>query len=192
MFNCLKRDYRQPTREYGSHGEGESFQPIWGYIIPHIDEAQGAETKKGLSEYSYGGMIANYNNNFIAWDDRDDGGVKSATKRLVAHGINATFEDHKNAYNHKVGGAEILIIKGDELSKFHAERILEAFALKFPDRNIRGVKEMRKGGRGYNNLLLAKKGGADVALLGELFFIDNPNDFIDPKVYAEFIRDVLS
>ena len=195
MFECLKRDYREPSRDYGSHGEGENFEPIWGYIVPHTANAQGAEapdSRGGISEYLYGVNIAIANEETVPWESRNDGGVKGASKRLVKAGVNATFEDHKNAYNHKVGGAEILIIKGDDLSRKYAEFILEAFAEKFPDRKIRGIKERKKGGRGYNNLVAAKKAGADVALLGEMFFIDNEKDFIDPITYAEFIKEVLS
>lgn len=192
MFDCFKKDYSKPSKPVGSHGEGESLKLKWGYIVPHTKSAQGAETPDNLtSEYKYGLSVAVTNADSILWDDRNDGGVKGAVKRLVGKGVNATFEDHKNAYNGKVGGAEILIIKGDSLSKHYAELILDAYALKYPNRNIRGVKEMKKGGRGYNNLLAAKKAGADVALLGEMFFIDNPADFIPVNTYANFIKEVL-
>jgi len=193
MLDCFKKDYSKPSKDYGSHGEGESFKPVWGYIVPHTEKAQGAETPDNkFSEYKYGLGVAVKNADSLPWDDRNDGGVSGAVKRLVnSKKVNATFEDHKNAYNNKVGGAEILCIKGDELSKYYAELILAAYKLKYPNRNIRGVKEMRKGGRGYNNLKAAKAAGADVALLGEMFFIDNPGDFIPVNVYADFIKEVL-
>lgn len=191
-FDCFKKDYSKPSKPVGSHGEGDTFKARFGYIVPHTEKAQGAETpNKKTSEYQYGLSVAVTNDASILWDDRNDGGVKAAARRLVKKGCNATFEDHKNAYNNKVGGAEILVIKGDQLSKDKAELILEAFKLRFPKRNIRGVKEMRKGGRGYNNLIAAKKGGADIALLGELFFIDNDSDFIPVNTYADFLKEVL-
>lgn len=194
MLNCFKKDYSKPSNPVGSHGEGVSFKPRWAYIVPHTEGAQGAETPDGLtSEYKYGLSVAVTNAESIPWDDRNDGGVKGAVKRLVKGDkkVTATFEDHKNAYNNKVGGAEILVIRGDQLSKHYAELILDAFKVRFPKRNIRGIKEMKKGGRGYNNLLAAKKAGADVALLGELFFIDNDSDFIPVNTYADFLKEVL-
>lgn len=191
MLDCFKRDYTKPSREYASHGEGRTFKPVWGYVVPHTRVAQGAETPDNKwSEYSHGMVTAPLTE--LPYSTRDDGGVKGAVKRLIGFGlINASWEDHRNAYNEKVGGAEILYMHGDDLSKYYAEMILESFAAKFPDRKIRGAKGKRKGDRGYNNLLLAKKGGVDVALLGELFFIDNPKDFIEPAVMAEFLKSVL-
>ena len=191
MFDCFKKDYSKPSRDYGSHGEGDNFKSKWGYIVPHVKNAQGADTPgKRYSEYKYGQIVAPQLS--LPWDDRDNGGVSGACARLKKiRGVNSCFEDHKNAYNGIVGGAEILVISGDALSTHKAEMILDAFHADFPDRNIRGVKKMRKGGRGYNNLLAAKKAGMDVALLGELFFIDNKNDFISTDRYAEFLKSVL-
>lgn len=193
MFKCLKKDYSKPSRDYGSHGEGEDFKPKWGYIVPHTEKAQGAETPDNKwSEYKHGLSVAVGNADFIPWDDRNNGGVSGAVKRLISsHDINSTWEDHRNAYRGVTAGAEILCIRGDSLSKHYAEMILDSFNSYFPNRNIRGVKEMKKGGRGYGNLLASKKAGADVALLGELFFIDNPKDFIPPEKIATFLRKVL-
>ena len=191
-MKCFKKDYSKPSRDYGSHGEGENFTPVWGYIVPHTKNAQGAETPDNKwSEYKHGQSVAVKNAVVIPWDDRDSGGVRPAVERLVSKGVNATWEDHRNAYRGTTGGAEILYIHGDDLSKYHAEMILDAFKAKYPDRNIRGAKAKRKGDRGYNNLLAAKKGGADVALLGELFFIDNPNDYLSPDEVAEFLLSVF-
>lgn len=192
MFECLKRDDSKPTNDIGSHGEGESFKPKWGYIVPHTKKAGGAETPDNKwSEYQYGKVVAITNGAFIPWDDRNHGGVKEASKRLVAHGCNSLFEDHKNAYRGFTRGAEILVIRGDELSIKYAEFILEEFKKQFPDHPIRGIKQMKKGGRGYNNLRDMKRGGADVALLGEMFFIDNVKDWIDQDTYAKFLVRVM-
>jgi len=193
MFDCFKKDYSKPSRDYGSHGEGEPFTPKWGYVVPHTEKAQGAEAPDGKwSEYKHGLSVAVTNSNFIPWDDRNNGGVSGAVSRLISDKkINSTWEDHRNAFDGRVGGVEVLCIRGDSLSKHYAEMILDAFHETFPDRNIRGVKEMKKGGRGYGNLLASKKAGADVALLGELFFIDNPKDFIEVEKIAKFLRRVL-
>lgn len=189
-MKCFKRDYSKPSREYGSHGEGEIFIPKWGYIVPHTESAQGAETIDGKwSEYTHGLAVSTKLG--LPWDDRNDGGVYSACKRLKALGVNSTWEDHRNAFNRTVGGAEILCLHGDQLSIEKAEMILESFHSAFPKRNIRGIKPIRKSGRGYNNLLASKKAGMDVALLGELFFIDNPADFIPADQIAAFLKKVL-
>lgn len=193
MFNCLKKDYSKPSKEYGSHGDGENFKPIWGYIVPHTKDAQGAETPDNKwSEYKHGQAVAVKNAVVIPWDDRDNGGVSGAVKRLVSKGVNATWEGHLNAYRGDTAGMEILYIHGDDLSKHYAELIIDAFRIRYPDRNIRGLKAKRKGDRGYNNLRDAKRSGADVALLGELFFIDNPDDYLSPDEVAEFILGVLA
>lgn len=190
-MKCFKRNYHKPSREYGSHGEGEQFKPSWGYMVPHLKNAQGADTPdKKWSEYKYGQSVATLLG--LPWETRDEGGVKGASQRLVARNCNCIFEDHKNAYRGTSFGFEILILKGDSLSKQYAELIMDEFERRYPKRRNRGIKEMTKGGRGYNNLLNHKRGGADVALLGEMFFIDNPHEFINPSEYVNFLKSVLS
>ena len=184
MFECWKK----PQQD--SIGYGESDTQLdgykWGYIVPHTLTAQGAETHDGISEYRYG-LVARLALTFS--ETRNGWGVKGACKSLINQGANASFEDHKNAYNTKVGGAEILVLYGDSLSEAIAERILEDFCREFGRVN-RGVKKIRKGGRGYNNLKTAKK-YFNVALLGEMFFIDNTDEWIDPVVYRTWLRSAL-
>ena len=190
MLDCFKKDYSKPSKEYGSHGEGEDFKPVWGFINPHLKSAQGASNPNNkVSEYQYGVLMSKHHSYPVEY--RDDGGVYGAAKRLKKdHQVTASVENHKNAYNKQVNGAEILVIRGDNLSIYYAEMILDAFAIRYPKVNIRGVKKISKGGRGYNNLVSAKKAGMDVVLLTEMFFIDSY--YIDPKLMAEFWKQTLS
>jgi len=190
MLECFKKDYSEPSQDYGSHGEGEQFISKWGYIIPHTKYAQGAETPDNqYSEYTHGSIVAA--GLPIPFDHRNDGGISGACERLSDRGVNSTWEDHRNAYNGIVGGAEILYLKRDHLSKVKAEDILHAFSITFPDRTIRGAKARGPKERGGGNLVASKKSGMDVALLGELFFIDNPKDFIETEAMIKFLKSVL-
>jgi len=187
-FDCFKKDYSKPSRDYGSHGEGESFKPVWGFINPHTEKAPGASNPRNkVSEYQYGVLMKKHHN--FPLEFRDDGGVSGAAKRLKAQGITASVENHKNAYNKQVNGAEILIIRGDKLSLQYAEMILDSFSMLYPKINNRGVKKMSKGGRGFNNLKAAKGAGMDVALLTEMFFIDA--FYLEPQLMAEFWKKAL-
>ena len=189
-MKCFKRNYHKPSREYGSHGEGEQFKPAWGIIVPHLDRAGGAETPSGRwNEYKYGLHMAKFMDKAHA--TRDEGGVYGAAKELKKYGCNASLEPHKNAYNGKANGYEILILKGDHLSKHYAELFLEEFSRKYPQRKNRGIKEMTKGGRGYKNLIDAKRAGMEVALLSEMFFIDVAGEWLEPHVMGKFWEEVL-
>lgn len=181
MFDCFKKGY-----DYG----GEEFIPEWGLIIPHTEKRKGALSYDGkYSEYVYGSIMAGMIN--IPHATRNYGGVFSAAKSLFKQGCNCSLEPHYNAYNGQAHGAEILVMKGDDLSAKYARLIMDDFSSKFPKRRLRhdnGIKWLRKGDRGYNNLKEAKSAGMEVALLSELFFGDNPKDFIKPSAQAQFLR----
>jgi len=191
MWRWLKRlfriDHSKPSRTYESHGEETSskpkFKPAWGFIIPHTAKAGGAANPdKTWDEYQYGTAMAPQIGKPFA--DRNSGGVKGAAKNLKRKGCNASLEGHLNSFNGQVQGAEILVLKGDDLSKYYAELFLAAYKAKYPGKNIRGVKEMKKGGRGAGNLIAAKKAGMEIALLSEMFFIDS--EWITPEEMAQF------
>ena len=70
-------------------------------------------------------------------------------------------------------------MEDDAKSLIEALKIVEAFREAFPGRVIRrenGIKLVGPGDRGYGSLHIAKREGADIALLSEAFFIDNPNE----------------
>lgn len=180
-----------PIKEHGTPGY---FEPVWGMINPHLKNKPGATSYDGkYSEYMYGAIMIPVIG--VCWDTRDHGGVYGAVKRLVEnYKINASLEPHYNAFNRKARGFEILALKGDKLSIKFALMCIELFESKYPNRKKRhgdGVKLISYGDRGYNNLVAAKRAGVKVALLSELFFGDNPNDWLDPKEQAAFWREAL-
>lgn len=207
LWRKIKRfftgDYSQPSRDYDSHGDADNssshtprFNPKWGIIIPHTEGRPGASgykpTGRKIYEYQYGLELAI--DSGFHFETRDDGGVYGAASRLAKKGITATIEPHKNAFNKKARGFELLVIKGDSLSGDYARMIAEEFHRRFPDRRLRhdnGIKWLKKGDRGYNNLVQAKKAGMEVAILGESFFIDNPNEWISPETMRQFWQEVL-
>ena len=173
-----------------SHGEGKKPEIRWGIIIPHTFKGKGAySANKKHNEYDYASQMADLINH-IPHRFRDSGGVKGACESLKLNDCNASLEPHLNAYNNKAQGYEILVLKGDSRSKRVAELILEQFGEKYPDRRNRGVKEIEKGDRGYWNLKTAKN-YMDIALLSEMFFIDNPDEWITPAEMAKFWKEVL-
>ena len=165
------------------YGE-ESLAPNYGFIVPHTRENQGAKTWDGkYSEYIYYSlMISDLNFPFTT---RDAKGVTGAAKNLASRYCNVSIEPHFNSFNGKAHGAEILILAGDEVSRMYAERFLEMFEDMYMNRRIRGVKEISPGGRGYKNLKQARK-YMQASVLPELFFGDNPNDFLDVERQVRF------
>lgn len=156
----------------------------WGCIVPHSRFQMGAKRfDNKLTEYEYGLQMAPYL--MLPWDTRDNGGINDAAKRLKKfYNVDALIEPHFNAFNGKVSGAEILVI--DEVSYAHAKKILEHWG----KNEVRGVKLISSGARGYTNLFLMKK-HVEVAILTELFFGDNPLDYVEPIEQALFLRDHL-
>lgn len=167
---------------------------VWGIIVPHTENSQGASNKiRKTTEYSYGITLVTLMN--FPWETRNSGGVNEATKQLINRGCNCSLEPHKNAFNTKVSGFELLVLDGDKKSEEFAKTIVEKFRNQFPSRKIRhqdGILRVKKGDRGYNNLKIAKDNGMKMAILSESFFIDNDKDWISPNVMAEFWTKVLS
>lgn len=180
------------SSKYPGYGEGPTFSPVWGLIIPHQKDAQGATSfDNKYTEYTYAHVMAEMIG--IPYMTRDLGGVAEAAHTLINnYKVNCLIETHFNAYNGKAHGYEILVMKGDDLSARYARFFLESFGDLYPRRRPRhdkGIKWVSKGDRGFHNLRLAKAAGADVAMLTELFFGDNIEDFIDPSTQAMFWRD---
>lgn len=186
LQECIKLiDSQKP-----SIGFGEKPEPkyAWGLIIPHTKSSGGASSKeKKINEYEYGLKLASYL--AIPRETRDEGGVSLAAKRLKIKGCTASLEPHLNAFNQTAKGFEILVLENDSESIRVAEIMAENFKAKYPNRVLRhgnGVKKIKSGDRGYSNLVAAKKEGMKIALLGEAFFIDNVNEWIEPHEMAEF------
>lgn len=172
------------------YGEGEDKLLHWGMILPHNPTAQGATSFDATyTEYNYAlCMLAQLDiPSTVKGPDGDLTAWKGATYSIP----NASIEPHFNAFNGGVSGYEVLILKGDKLSKYYAEMFIDFFGENFPSRRCRGVKELTNGDRGFLNLVRAKKSGMEVALLSELFFGDNSEDWLGPNDQAKFWREAL-
>lgn len=185
LQECIKLIDSQPSVGYGEKPEPKY---VFGLIVPHTKSSGGASSKeKKMNEYEYGLRLASFM--AIPRETRDEGGVSLAAKRLKLKGCNASLEPHKNAFDSKAKGFEILVLENDSESIRMAEIMAENFRAKYPARVLRhsnGVKKIKSGDRGYSNLIAAKKEGMKIALLSEAFFIDNPLEWIEPAEMAEF------
>lgn len=186
MFPCLKK------QETG-FGTGEEFVPIWGFITAHTASSGGAMSwDRTMNEYQY--SLRMLTSMEFPWENRSIGGIKKASRLLFEKNINCSIEPHFNAFNGSAFGGEFLVLKGDSLSEKYAEHIAESFAKIFPKRKLRhgnGIKYIRPGERGYRNLKDAKDNGMMVAIISELFFGDNPDDFMKFGEQAHFWEQTL-
>lgn len=199
FFSWLKSIFKKKPVVI-SHGEDDDtpttskgFVPQWGVIVPHTTKAQGASTPdKRMTENKYAYFMLAHTD--FKYFTRDEHGVAGAARGLKRRGVNASIEPHKNAFNGKAKGFEILVLKGDTLSEHYARMIAENFIDQFPDRKLRhdrGIKWVKRGDRGAASLIAAKANGMEVALLVETFFIDNPDEWIEPEVMAKFWTENL-
>ena len=95
-FDCFKKDYSKPSRDYGSHGEGESFKPVWGFINPHTEKAPGASNPRNkVSEYQYGVLMKKHHN--FPLEFRDDG-LYALTDSIREYKTGLLFGDFKKKY----------------------------------------------------------------------------------------------
>ena len=191
MFGWLKRLFKKKTVVF----KVPKLEPIkksqkWGVIIPHTSTKSGAETKDNKwNEYDYALAM-----NIEPFETRDKDGVYGAASGLIERGRYWSLEPHLNAYNHTAKGFEVLVMEGDSKSFDIALKIAAMFEDQFPDRVLRhgdGVKIVSSGDRGYYNLKEAKRAGMQVSILSEAFFIDNPDEWIEPKAMAEFWEKVF-
>jgi len=145
-------------------------------IIPHNFKKQGATTPAAPNDYDQ--SITEY-----TYAQQEFLFSSSVTT------LECQIEIHKNAFNNESKGACMLVLSGDLESGLMARKILDRFCKKFHRRN-RGVVLLEDGNRGYKNLKAMKHGGAKIAILSELFFIDNPIEWIEPEFMGKFWREV--
>ena len=199
MFECIKKRLSPKPPAHtpvAENGEDGYFAPIWGFVCPHNKKQPGAVSfDRKYSEFIYGQiMIPEIG---APWNTRPYGpGVmnqlQDAVNPLVKHHkVNAIILPHGNAFNKKANGFEVYYLEGDMLSKKYADEIIAAFKEKYPDRKCRGAKVSRYKSRGYWNMVGAKRAGAKIVILSELFFIDNLKDWLSPEEQAAFWRETL-
>ena len=168
------------------------FKPIWGILIPHLLTQPGAVCwHGGVAEYGYAVNMVQEMALDIIYEDKELG-YGEAISHLMDKDINAIIEPHFNAHSVlKASGYEILVMKGDLLSEKYATEFLLEFSQMFPERRNRGVKFLKEGDRGFINLLYMKFFGAKVAMLTELFFGDNKEDWLEWQDQARFWDQAL-
>lgn len=191
MFDCFKVKKQEP-----GYGYGDTTPLTPGFIIPHTRRSPGATnyTDK-YSEYQYGlDMGRILINHGLPYSTRDEAGVTRAAWDLADLKCTWSIEPHFNSFNGGVEGYEILVLKGDTLSEYYGRLVADYYGQTFPHkkaRGDRGIKFVRPGDRGAQNLIDAKKAGMKAAILTELFFGDNAKDYISPTVQAQFWINTL-
>ena len=167
----------------------------WGRVICHTSTAQGADTVRVgelITENAYCKKMYGYMKIFTPVGNRDVGGINGAYDHLDAKGCTATIESHLNAFNSKAHGYECLILKGDKTSEIYALKWLGLMEEAFPSMTNRGVKTLVYGKGGYKNLKRSRRNGSKVAILTESFFLDNDEDWIDPKKLAKVFDKMIA
>lgn len=171
---------------------------LWGFVVPHTKADRGAVLKSALgkvveTEYDYGAETIRLISNDlpVTKATRDGGGLKGAYGWLKIEGAKFSIEPHLNAFNTIAKGYCVLVLKGDTKSEKVARQLLAKFSEKYPDRQNRGIRFVKSGDRGALNLITAKDNGMEVALLTEMFFIDNLSDYISTKEMSKFFIDFL-
>lgn len=170
----------------------------WGFVVPHTKAKAGAvlkdrDGKVVAQEYFYAkdALRLLQDHLGVTVGTRDEGGLNGAYGWLNIEGCTASIEPHLNAFNTKAKGYEVLVLKGDTTSALYAKELLDLFGKMYPDRVNRGIKYVKSGDNGFANLMAAKKNGMEVALLTELFFIDNKSEWISRGDMAQFFNRFL-
>lgn len=191
IINYITRSVKMNKKDYTGYGEGLDFIPHWGIIIPHTEKRPGALSFDGrYSEYVYAGIMSTK----IGLPLYHANSPESLAETFKHLGVNASIEPHFNAFNGGVKGAEILVLHNDIKSEYFARLFMEYFVEKYPTRKLRhgnGIKYLKHGDRGFRNLNKAKSSGMKVAVLSELFFGDNGEDWLSPEDQAVFWRECV-
>lgn len=166
-----------------------------GFIAPHTYENQGAKSEvKDMTEFQYAqAMLFNIYAPFTSREKSFDE-YYAAIQGLKLYGVTGVVEPHFNAFNGRCSGYEFLVIEGDTVSEEFARYLVGKFKVKFPHRTPRhddGVKHLTPTDRGFKNLEVIKKSGMRVAIISELFFGDNPFDFLPTHSQLGFWQEVI-
>lgn len=168
-------------------------------IIGHGHGDPGAPSKWDSpikDEYDYNKIVAEYlkanvRSKEIKLFYRGATGLTGVNTQVRLWDDDLSLELHCNSFNGKAHGCEILALSNDKESIKIGQDIAQDFCKRF-NRRLRdgdGVKELKKGDRGHYSLALVDDGRPSILL--EPFFIDNPNEWIEPIHYAKFLHEWL-
>jgi len=163
-------------------------------IIGHGYGDPGAESwDKKRNEFEYNSIVAKYikenlPDKIVELFFRDKFGITGVNTRVRVWNDDLSIELHCNsASNSNAKGCEILCLGSDKEAIKLGQHLADSFCEKFNrvKRDTDGVKELKKGDRGHYSLTLVDDG--QPSILMEPFFINNPNEWIEPLVYAEWL-----
>lgn len=166
-------------------------------IIGHGHGDPGALSKWNSpikEEYDYNKIVAEHLKKTVKSKEiklfyRGATGITGVNTQVRLWDDDLSLELHCNSFNGVAHGCEILALSNDKESIKIGQDIAKDFCKRF-SRKLRdgdGVKELKKNDRGHYSLALVDDGYPSILL--ESFFIDNPSEWIDPIVYAEFLRE---
>lgn len=163
-------------------------------IVGHGNGDSGAMGWNGVSEFDYNASVASAIEMSLTEKEvkvffRGSSGIAGVAKQAVKWGADIVIELHLNAFNSKAKGCEVLCLEGDLLSGEKAKSFAKLFCEKFNrvKRRDAGVNWISSSDRG--GLSLRSLSSTSYAILVEPFFIDNKEEWIDPKEYASFLKE---
>lgn len=183
-----------PSSDLGPSVATKKIKKI-AIIIGHGHGDPGALSKYDSpikEEYVYNKKVAEYIKENVRSKEiklfyRGSTGITGVNTQVRLWDDDLSLELHCNSYNGKAYGCEILALSGDKESIKIGQDIAQDFCKRF-NRKLRdgdGVKELKKKDRGHYSLALVDDGYPSILL--EPFFIDNPNEWIDPVIYGKFL-----
>jgi hypothetical protein len=110
----------------------------------------------------------------------------------INYSEDVALEFHLNSFHTPTAhGYEVLILEDDNESRVYANLFLNIMEKHFPSRSNRGIKIITPDNRGYKNLRHLKS-YFRYAILTEIFFINNPSDWITRAEASKVINEFNS
>lgn len=191
LFKKLKSILSKPAQQ--SSKPKSPIQKV-AIIVGHGNGDSGAMGWNGVSEFDYNSAVAKSleisdTGKEIKAFYRSASGITGVAASAVKWNPDIVIELHLNAFNGKALGCEVLCLEGDLLSGEKAKSFAKLFCEKFNrvKRRDAGVNWISSSDRG--GLSLRSLSSTSYAILVEPFFIDNKEEWIDPKEYAAFLKE---
>ena len=158
------------------------------FICGHNQVNRGATGRyqdKEISEWQYSRTLMDLLNTSYRFTNASH--VTDSLNRIDLNS-SVALEFHLNSFEtNDVEGYELLVMVNDKESLKKAQILLDLMKIYFPERRNRGIKLLSSNDRGYKNLLHLKKYYRH-AFISELFFINNPSDYIEHDKLANVLN----
>lgn len=165
-------------------------------IVGHGHGDSGAQGWNGMSEFNYNSFVAeelekaNLGKEIkVFW--RGATGIVGVAAKAVLWNPDLCIELHLNAFDGKAVGCEVLVLDNDTTSARIGKLFAKEFTKKF-NRKLRrdeGINWISSGDRGAASLKAVSP--IKYSILVEPFFIDNPNEWIEPIEYIKFLINLI-